>query len=272
MARTANMSVMGLYNWDQTIFANLQVPSGVDPAVVRDNIIMECAELEVLYPNPTVFKTLVGVWSLKEKPVWDKLYSTTQYEYNPIENYDRTEASTTQDNRTVSASGSDTVAGTSSLTHGGSDSWTAEVEREHGGQDTMSGTNTTTNSGTDTTTHSVAAYDASDLVQQSSDATTHGKGESVTSGQTNTYGQTVDQSESGSNTYGKTESGTSGQTTTYGKTDTTAGTQLVSSRIHGNIGVTTSQQMIQQEREIDTFNIYDIIIESFKARFCLLVY
>lgn len=45
-----------------------------------------------------------------------------------------------------------------------------------------------------------------------------------------------------------------------------------SGRAHGNIGVTTSQQMIQSEREVAMFNIYDIIAESFVENFCLMVY
>ena len=40
----------------------------------------------------------------------------------------------------------------------------------------------------------------------------------------------------------------------------------------GNQGVTTTQQMIKEEREVVQFNMYDIIIREFKTRFCLLVY
>ena len=40
----------------------------------------------------------------------------------------------------------------------------------------------------------------------------------------------------------------------------------------GNIGVTMTQQLIEAEREVDKFNVYDIICESFKRRFCLLIY
>lgn len=40
----------------------------------------------------------------------------------------------------------------------------------------------------------------------------------------------------------------------------------------GNIGVTTTQQMIREEREIAEFNLYDYIAEDFKNRFCLLIY
>lgn len=47
---------------------------------------------------------------------------------------------------------------------------------------------------------------------------------------------------------------------------------ISSGRAHGNIGVTTSQQMIQSEREVAIFNIYDIIAESFVENFCLMIY
>lgn len=54
-----------------------------------------------------------------------------------------------------------------------------------------------------------------------------------------------------------------GDTVTHGKH---------SGRTHGNIGVTTSQQMIEAERKVSEFNIIDYITDSFKRRFCLMVY
>lgn len=43
-------------------------------------------------------------------------------------------------------------------------------------------------------------------------------------------------------------------------------------RMWGNIGVTTTQQMINEQREVVKFNISDYIIDSFKRRFCLMIY
>lgn len=40
----------------------------------------------------------------------------------------------------------------------------------------------------------------------------------------------------------------------------------------GNIGVTTTQKMIMEEREIAAFDLYQYIIDDFKGRFCLLLY
>lgn len=43
-------------------------------------------------------------------------------------------------------------------------------------------------------------------------------------------------------------------------------------RIWGNIGVTTTQQMIDEQRRIVKFNIMDYIIDSFIRQFCLTIY
>lgn len=47
--------------------------------------------------------------------------------------------------------------------------------------------------------------------------------------------------------------------------------ELVTHRT-GNIGVTTTQQMIREEREVATFNTIDYITQSFKKRFCIMIY
>lgn len=43
-------------------------------------------------------------------------------------------------------------------------------------------------------------------------------------------------------------------------------------REYGNIGVTTTQHMIEEERAVADFDIYQYIINDFKDRFCLMVY
>lgn len=49
-------------------------------------------------------------------------------------------------------------------------------------------------------------------------------------------------------------------------------THTYTERTHGNIGVTTSQQMIQSERDLVRYDFYMEIVNSFKKEFCLLVY
>lgn len=43
-------------------------------------------------------------------------------------------------------------------------------------------------------------------------------------------------------------------------------------RLHGNIGVTTSQQMLQSEIDIARFNIYEEISNLFVEEFCVMIY
>ena len=51
-----------------------------------------------------------------------------------------------------------------------------------------------------------------------------------------------------------------------------SGTETRTLNRKGNYGVTSTQQMIEQERNISEFNIYAYIVRSFKRRFCLMMY
>ena len=283
MGRVANLSPLGLYNWDQTIFDLMQIPEALDKDTLVDNLLAETAELEVLYPNPVVFKNLVAVWSGKQIDIWNRLYQTTQYEYNPIENYNRYETGSDSGTGRTTHSGTDTTTDTTThggtdrrtenITHGGSETENTTSSVELGGQDTVTGS--------DTKGHWIAGYDTPSP-SQSSD---------------NLLKQTRDQDDATTLTdYGKTEDGTGSKTTTFGKTESvtetmqhgetitkngglTHGEQVATTNegehelhAHGNIGVTTTQKLIREQREIDLFNLYDIIIEDFKMRFCILVY
>lgn len=48
--------------------------------------------------------------------------------------------------------------------------------------------------------------------------------------------------------------------------------RTLSNHTKGNIGVTTSQQMLEQERKVSEFNIVQYIVDDFKQRFCLMIY
>lgn len=282
MSRVANLSPLGLYNWDSTVFDLMQIPEALDKDTLVKNLLAETAELEVLYPNPVVFKNLVGVWSAKQIDIWNRLYSTTQYEYNPIENYDRHE--TGSDSGTGSTTHSGTDGRTEAITTGGKDTLDmtrrdggtevidTEYSNEQGGEDKVTGT--------DKKGHWIAGFNSQGsgtndgLVKQTrdeDDATTttkYGKTEEGTGSTTTTFGKT--ETNKDETTYGKTENVQ--ETKTYGEQIQTTSGGLHELRAHGNIGVTTTQEMIKQERQIDLFNVYDIIIEDFKMRFCILVY
>lgn len=86
----ATLSILGLYNYDNTIFDNLVTPFEDNGNLIQ-NILMECAELEILYPDAGFMKFAIGAWSQKQLAIWNKLYNTEKLEYNPLENANRTE-------------------------------------------------------------------------------------------------------------------------------------------------------------------------------------
>lgn len=229
----ATLSIIGLYEYDNTIFDLMSLPGDLSISDVADQICFECAELEVLYPSATVMKNMIALWSAREYPTWVRILAAAEAEYNPIENYERSESIS----RTR----------TGSETHSGKDT------SQDSGTDTSTGSSTNTNSGSDSNLHKYAAFDSGGLLDQSSDTTTYGSGSTGTS--------------SGSATYGKKNE------LTHGHQIADTSTETETNRIHGNIGVTTSQQMLEQELAISPkLNIISYIVDSFKRRFCLLVY
>ena len=240
MSRGATVSILGLYNNDPSVFDLMEFPeefTSEQKKTVTDNILIECAEFEFLYPNPIVAKNVIGIWSRKEKPYWDRVYTASKAEYNPIENYRRNETETVSDDRTEEHSGNDVNRASGSDTQTGNSS------------------STDTNSGTDETTNKITGYDSDNLVTHDSSETD--------------YGHILTNEAEGTNTqqYGRVDTMTHGEKIEHeGSTDRTM-------LAYGNIGVTTSQEMLTQELELaKIIEVIPIIIESFKNRFCLLVY
>ena len=60
--RPATLSILGLYRYDPTLFDNFQIPTALDKTVLIDNLLLECAELEVLYPDLDFLKFIIGRW------------------------------------------------------------------------------------------------------------------------------------------------------------------------------------------------------------------
>lgn len=187
--RGARISIRGLYIYDNTIFDNLVLPDGMDKTTLIGDIMMECAELECIFPDPDTIKEAIGYWSTSRGNAWNRLYQAMTADYNPIYNKD------------------------------------GYVEESSN----MTGNNVT--SGTGSSTGSVAGMNSSTL-----------------------------------NPAEKTDSTSGGTSETE---------QNVENLRHeyGNIGVTTSQQMLREEVELRSeLDVYGMITDEFKRKFCLLVY
>ena len=91
------LSIMGMYEYDNSLFDGLDVPTYtdknnvvhvVDKTKVIQSILLNCAELEILYQNLDTMKLAIGVWSAAEQDTWKKMYATVMMEYNPLWNVD----------------------------------------------------------------------------------------------------------------------------------------------------------------------------------------
>ena len=100
------LSVMGLYNYDPTIFDGFQLPVGVDRKIAVGTIITDLAELSLVYTDPDTMRQLIHIWSAAQVENWTRMHRALTEEYNPLHNYDRYED--WEDNATAKASGSNT--------------------------------------------------------------------------------------------------------------------------------------------------------------------
>ena len=189
----ATMTLIGLHNYDSTIFDGWTFPEGISKETLIPALLYECSDLELTLPNADLFKIVTNGWCIRKARSWERAYTAMTEQYNPLHNYDRTEL-------------------TSDLESGSSG---------HSGE--VSGSNTET----------TAAFNSSSYSP---------KGKI----------QTEQDSES-SATFGR-----SFQHTT---------------KVSGNIGVMSSQDMLNQELDVsERLDIYHIIIRDFKREFCLMVY
>lgn len=240
----ATLSILGLYQHDQTLFDEMIIPAVLDRQTLIDNILYESASLEAYYSNPDFMKFMIGRWSFMNQTVWEKMLATTTLEYNPIHNYDRTEEWSENEKMldTRNATGKDTE--TRNLKTG----------------ETVNGSSNgdTTTSGTIKSDLSVSGYNDNMLSPREST--------------TESPDTLVSQNVSGETNRDVTDSGTINKDRTDNESLDRKRDNTRMGRAFGNIGVTTTQQMIQQEREISEFNIYEYITKSFVKRFCLQVY
>ena len=90
----ATMSLWAMYQWDKTLFDGLQVPSGINKSTIVNNLIMESAELEVLYTNPAFLKQAIAYWSDSRQRAWHMMQKVLYEEYDPFINIKRDEVRT----------------------------------------------------------------------------------------------------------------------------------------------------------------------------------
>lgn len=83
-------TLYGMYNYDPTIFDNITIPDGLNKNTLITEIMAECGENEVLYPNIPMLKHMILTFFDSHSYKYQKLYETLNYDYEPLENYNVT--------------------------------------------------------------------------------------------------------------------------------------------------------------------------------------
>lgn len=123
MSRGILLDIMALYNHDQTLFSAFQVPTSITwvehgpegdtthtetipytKQNIVDNLLLECAELEVIYPDSDYMKLAIGTWSAKRLYTWQRIADVLYRKYDPFVNINRHEWRTTLENRNLAGS------------------------------------------------------------------------------------------------------------------------------------------------------------------------
>lgn len=229
---------------NRTLFDLLNLPETLDKDTLVENIMLQGSDFETLYSDPEFMRAAIGSWSNKWQRTFIKWAAALEIEYEPLENYDRIEDWDDTLNSGKKSSARRDSGNT--RTFNNQDKRTLDTENKR----TLD---------TDITEEQeVSAFDAS-TYQPSGKNTTSNDG---TDTMNNTGTDTVDYSGTIKDDYGE---GTSGSETENSK-------NTHSGRIHGNIGVTTSQQMLQSELDLQKWNIYEHITDLFLEELTIMVY
>ena len=221
-------------------------------------------------PTSDFLSTLQRYWDIR-KPEYEKIKTAITAQYNPINNYNMEETHTGTDTTASKNSGTDITTDT----HTGSDTLakTGNIENAKGTTQTnTAGVSTTTTNGAAeiTSVNQVSAYDSNDY-------TNHDK--NTTTSEENT--QTVENSGQDTIAYSGKDTTTNNltDTTTYNntmETNVTYGHNIDNTTTYdtllkrsGNIGVTTSQQMIESEYLLRLkHSLIELFLTEFIRNYC----
>lgn len=102
-------------------------------------------------------------------------------------------------------------------------------------------------------------YDRHEEIEDTNSAENSGEDSSTVTNTRSAYDSSAYEPHDQSEVSGETSSSTSGE---YSR----------EAHMYGNIGVTTSQQMLEAEYQISAWNIYEAITDLFMQEFCIMIY
>lgn len=255
----ACLSIMGIINSTFPTIADFEqlalkfkswfnVSSSWMSAQLAGYILINTAELEFIFPNPKFAEIAISAWAQVNDVRFTELYNTTTdafyNSFEPLENYNMEETTTQED----------TTTGTDTHTHSGGTTNEDSITTNDTG--TVSDSGNASRDGT--TTHKVSAFNSKALADAHSDT------DNFSTTSTNTRTDNLSHTTTEEHTFKDTQKLDICRSDILNRT-------ITLSR-HGNIGVTTSQQMAQSQRDLVMFDFNKYICDEFKNEFCILLY
>lgn len=109
---TAKLTLIGIYNYDDTLFDGLQLPAYFDKETLVNTILLAGGEFGTLYPNADFMKQAISLWSAKNQRYFEKMAELMQAKYEPLENYNRQEKWTDTGEGSSKSNFTNTTSGT----------------------------------------------------------------------------------------------------------------------------------------------------------------
>lgn len=82
------LTLGGLYNYDNTLFDEIVIPDNVDKSTLIGEIMRQAGGNESRYQDPNVLKQMINIFFKSNEWTFSELWKTTEYEYDPLVNYD----------------------------------------------------------------------------------------------------------------------------------------------------------------------------------------
>lgn len=282
---SSKITLRGMYiyydNMGGDLFEKLTFPEGISKNVVVDTILLNGGDYECLYGDPTFVHDSIENWSAKWLHTFERWINVLSTDYEPLWNYDRNERETRTPDITHTRTPNLTDERTPDLTDKRTPDLTDKRTPDLTDERTPDLTNertpdlTDTNGGTITEEHTRSAFDSSGYQPSDKDTTTPQNTLHTTG--TDTYTETGTDTTTHTGTDTTTHTGTETVTRTGKETEKHTGSETKKEtgsenwmrRMYGNIGVTTSQQMLKEELEISAWSLYDSIARLFLSEYVI---
>lgn len=84
------LTLIGMYQFDNSILSDYTIPEGMDRDILNGTIIDYCGENAVIYTDPETLHVMINLFFKKNEKVYQELWDTLNYDYEPLLNYDLT--------------------------------------------------------------------------------------------------------------------------------------------------------------------------------------